>query len=249
MKKALRACAMCFSRFCAIPSPFKVWDEEARPLMTLFLPAVGLLIGLLWTGLAWLLGILEAPALVTGAILCAWPMLASGFMHMDGFLDVTDAIRSWRDVEERRRILKDPHSGSFAVICCVVLVMLQFALLSSLREDADLWALTLIPISTRACAAACVTGLRPMSESQYAGAYLQGVKKSHLVIPIVTWVVTAAAGFVFLGWYGFVTVAAAAGYLLALQKSFRWLDGMSGDVSGHALVIGELCGVAVFALI
>ncbi|MBR4746042.1 MAG: adenosylcobinamide-GDP ribazoletransferase, partial [Desulfovibrio sp.] len=55
------------------------------------------------------------PTLVSGAILCAFPFLITGGIHFDGFLDVTDAVKSWRDLDERRRILKDPNVGSFAV--------------------------------------------------------------------------------------------------------------------------------------
>ena len=36
--------------------------------------------------------------------------------------------------------------------------------------------------------------------------------------------------------------AAAVGYGLAVWYGFRNLDGMSGDISGFALTLGELCG-------
>ena len=36
---------------------------------------------------------------------------------------------------------------------------------------------------------------------------------------------------------------------LALRKAFRSLDGMNGDIAGYALTIGELCAVAVYALL
>ena len=65
MKRYLRAFAMCQSMFCALPCPWQVWDEEARPLMLAFLPLVGLEIGLLWAGLAWLCGALGMPGTVT----------------------------------------------------------------------------------------------------------------------------------------------------------------------------------------
>ncbi len=48
MKKHLHAYAMCQSMFCAIPCPWNIWDEDARGEMLLFLPVVGLVIGLLW---------------------------------------------------------------------------------------------------------------------------------------------------------------------------------------------------------
>ena len=40
----------------------------------------------------------------------------------------------------------------------------------------------------------------------------------------------------------FGPLAAAVGYGLAVWYGFRNLDGMSGDISGFALTIGELCG-------
>lgn len=249
MKKTMHALMMCFSIFCAIPCPWKVWDEDARPLMTLFLPLVGLLIGLLWALAAYASAWLELPALVRGAILCACPFLLTGSMHMDGFLDVTDAVKSWRDPGERRRILKDPNVGSFAVIAGILLVMAQFALFASAKETAPPLALVFIAVVSRTMAGICVTVLRPLSTSEYAGTYQKGIKHAHVVILAAILVCATALGFVLLGLYGFTAPAVMFGYLFYLRRGFRSLDGMSGDISGYALTFGELCGVAVYALL
>ena len=45
-----------------------------------------------------------------------------------------------------------------------------------------------------------------------------------------------------IGGFTFGPLAAAVGYGLAVWYGFRNLDGMSGDISGFALTIGELCG-------
>ena len=94
MKKLFRAFLMCLSMFSVIPIPGSVWDEAARPLMTLFLPVVGLVIGGIWTLLAYLTRLMELPKLVAAAILCAYPFLVTGGIHLDGYLDVTDAVKS-----------------------------------------------------------------------------------------------------------------------------------------------------------
>lgn len=235
--------------FTAIPVPGKVWDEEARPLMTLFLPLVGALVGGLWALLAYLLRFWELPWLVVGAALCAFPFLITGGIHFDGYLDVTDAVKSWRDVEERRRILKDPHVGSFAVLAGVLLIVAQFAFFASAREDAELFALLLIPTVSRTAAGLAVTVLRPMAVSEYAGAYRRGVKKAHAVTLAVLLALELAAGFACLGRSGFAGVAVVLGYGHHVWRAYRALDGFSGDVSGYALTFAEACGVAVFALI
>ena len=54
MKLWLYALGMCQSMFCALPCPWKLWDENARGMMLLFLPLVGLELGFVWAGLAWL---------------------------------------------------------------------------------------------------------------------------------------------------------------------------------------------------
>ena len=119
MKTYLHAFTMCQSMFCSIPAP-QIWDEKAKDKMLLFLPVVGLEIGAIWALLAWACRLLNLPALVTGLILCAYPYIVTGFIHLDGYMDVTDAVKSWRDLERRREILKDSHVGSFAVIGIVL---------------------------------------------------------------------------------------------------------------------------------
>ena len=249
MKRYLHALAMCMSTFCALPSPFRIWDEDARPLMSLFLPLVGLLTGGLWTLTAYLTRPLALPPLVCGAVLCAFPFLITGGIHMDGFMDVVDAVKSRRPLEERRKILKDPHVGSFAVLASILLITVQFALFASAKSGANLFALILIAVASRTVAALCVSLLRPMPTSEYSGAYRRGVNKPQTVVLFAILALCIALGFVFSGKYGFAPLAVTAGYLLSAFFAFRSLGGMSGDVSGYALTVGELCGIAVYALI
>lgn len=250
MKKYVRACLMSFTMFCAIPCPFHNWDEESRPLMTLFLPLVGLWIGLLWCLLAFLGELFDLPKALLAAVLAVFPFLITGFMHLDGFLDVTDAVKSWRDISERRRILKDPLAGSFAVAACGVLCALMLgAFLSMGSSSRGMHALILIPVMSRAASGFFVTLLRPMSTSEYAGTYRQGVKKAHVIWFASIMVLVTVLGFVCLGRYGSAPLAVLAGHGLAVRKAYKSLDGMSGDISGYALTVGELCGVIALAIL
>ena len=245
MKKYLHAFVMCQSMFCAIPAP-QAWDEKAKDKMLIFLPIVGLEIGALWAALAWLCRLLNLPALVAGLVLCAYPFLITGFIHLDGFMDVTDAVKSWRDLERRRAILKDSHVGSFAVIGIALLMLAQFAFFSSAPAEANSLILIFIPAVSRCGSSLAVTGLKPMSTSQYAD---QKKPKSHIVAWSIMLCIFLAAGFLLCGKYGFALVGCLAGYGLALLRAYRSLDGMNGDISGFALTVSELCAVAVYALI
>ena len=244
MKTYLHAFAMCQSMFCSIPTP-QVWDEKAKDKMLLFLPIVGLEIGAIWAALAWLCRFLQLPALVTGLILCAYPYIVTGFIHLDGYMDVTDAVKSWRSLERRREILKDSHVGSFAVIGIVLLLIAQFALFASAPENANYLILIFVPAVSRCCSSLAVTELKPMSTSQYAE---QQKPKSHIAVLLVMLCAFVTAGFLLCGKYGFSLVGCMVGYGLSLRRAYKSLDGMNGDISGYALTIGELCAVAVYAL-
>ena len=245
MKKYLHAFVMCQSMFCAIPAP-QAWDEKAKDKMLLFLPVVGLEIGLIWAAIAWACNRLNLPVMVTALILAAYPYIITGFIHLDGYMDVTDAVKSWRDLERRREILKDSHVGSFAVIGIVLLMLAQFALFASVPAEANFLILIFIPAVSRCCSSLAVTGLKPMSTSQYAD---QKKPKIHIVVLSVMLCIFLAAGFLLCGKYGFALTGCLVGYGLALMRAYRSLDGMNGDISGYALSIGELYAVAVYALV
>ncbi len=246
MKRYLHAYAMCQSMFCAIPCPWKIWDEKAKDLMLLFLPLVGLVIGVLWWAAAWLCRLLGLPPLISGLILSALPYLATGFMHLDGFMDVTDAVKSYRDLPRRREILKDSHVGSFSVIGCILLLLAQFACFASVPEKADIRILLFIPVLSRCCSALAVTALPPMTTSQYAD---RSRSSGRIAVILIMLAAVTAAGFLLTGRYGLCLLGGLAGYGLSLSRAYRSLQGMNGDIAGYALTYGELAAAAVFALL
>ena len=243
MKLWLYAMGMCLSMFCALPFPWHGWEERARDKMLLCLPIVGLEIGLLWFGAGWLCVILGLPDLIRAFVLCALPCFLTGGMHLDGFLDVTDAIRSCRSLERRREILKDSHVGSFAVIGMVLLMLGQFAAAASFRQDMDLRALILIPVVSRCCSVLAILLLPPMTTSQYAG-----MEKKSIVLPVLMLICTLAVG-LFFGWRcALALLGTILGVCIAMGRGYRSLQGMNGDISGYAITLGELTGLMVMAI-
>ena len=239
MGKWLDGFAMAWGMFLAIPCPLRRWNEKAREQMLVCLPLVGLLVGGVWVGVYFL----PLPGALHAALLAAAPWLTTGFLHLDGYMDVCDAVLSRRDLETRRKILKDSHCGAFAVICMVLLALAQWSLF--LSEQSGSWlGLMCIPAACRACAALAVRGLRPMGSSQYAA-----MERPHGAATAALCVLLALAiGVPVLLDGSFAPLGAAAGYWLAVWYGFRQLDGMSGDISGFALTLGELAGVAVWVL-
>jgi len=245
MKRYAKAYAMCRSMFSTLPALWRGWEEDARGSMLLFLPLVGLELGALWALSGWAARQLGLPAAVQALILCLVPFITAGFIHLDGFMDVADALGSWRDPEGRREILKDSHVGSFAVIGVCMVLLSRFALLLA-GSEGNLWLLVLIPAVSRCCSALAVTVLKPMKTSQYAD---HKKKTGHVVWLTALLCVCLGAGFLAFGWQGLVLLACVAGYGLALRRGCKGLAGMNGDISGYALTWGELAALAAWALL
>ena len=178
-------------------------------------------------------------------LLAAAPWLVTGFLHLDGYMDVCDALLSRRDLTTRQKILKDSHCGAFAVICMVLLAAGQCALFAG-APWLRLLPLGAIPVASRACASVAVQRLRPMGTSQYAA--MQRGTGLQLVFPLVCLLAACTVPVVLCGAAGLAPLAAAAGYCLAVWRGFRQLDGMSGDISGFGLTLGELAGLAFLFL-
>lgn len=258
---------MAWGMFCWIPCPYKKWREEDRLAQIGMFPLVGTFIGAIVCLCWWALELAGAGAVLTGAVISGVYFLLTGFIHLDGFMDCSDAIMPRHpDMEQRRRILKDSHSGAFALICLVLMMMIFAGSMVDLAEDFSLKAcvlLVLIFTSSRAMSAITVILERPMSTSQYAGAgagqQSPGTVKNTIPAFIILLIVLAAAELIMSGgspWaliaelYSnivFVVVVAAAG--LTARNDIRKLGGMNGDISGHMITMSEMFGVLALALI
>ena len=245
MKQYFNAFFMCQSMFCAIPCPMKIWDENARDKQLLFLPFIGFETGIIWFAAAKLCLLLNIPVFIAAFVLAVLPFVVSGYIHLDGFMDVTDAVKSYRSLEKRREILKDSRVGAFAVIGCIILFIGQFAVFCSMDINKSA-ALVFVPAVSRMCSAMALNTFKKISESQYFGV---AKNKGQIIFITLLFVVTSIVAYLVCGVYALSVAAVVAGYALALSKAYKSLEGVNGDVAGYALTISEFCGVLVLALI
>ncbi len=168
MEKYITGFFMTWGNFFSIPCPCKRWDSKYTSLMLGFLPLIGLLIGIIWAVLYYALVTLGFPFLVVAFFVTLIPLILCGFMHMDGFMDVSDAIMSRRDLAERQRILKDSNTGAFAVISVIFMILGYFCFLSTaISGGVDFANMVMIVVVSRAVAALHVLICKPMQTSQY----------------------------------------------------------------------------------
>lgn len=245
MKKWFTGLSMCWGMFCAIPNPIRRWDEGCYRQMLLSLPILGGILGTIWAGLGFLLAHIGVPDPIFALCMAAAPWCITGFIHLDGFMDCSDAVLSRRDLARRREILKDSHVGSFAVICLVLLALSAYSVWSCAIPREKLWALPLLCAAVRSVSAGAVLGLAPLESSGYRA---MGQSPAAAVAAVAMGLVCVGMGF-FLPDHAALCPAvgmlAAAVAVLLLRRN---LGGMCGDISGAAITAGELFGCAALLL-
>ena len=96
-------------------------------------PIIGLIEGLVAVSPM----LLDAPTYVRAAIILVLSHLITGFNHLDGFADLSDAIASGRRGEDMLRIMKKPERGAAAIASTTLLIIVSYSSLLELVDE--LW--------------------------------------------------------------------------------------------------------------
>ncbi|MGX8703756.1 MAG: adenosylcobinamide-GDP ribazoletransferase [bacterium] len=132
--KVLKSLATVFAMYSRIPVPRVEWKPENMSLSATFLPLVGAVIAGLEALLFWVCGLLGISPSVCACLAAAIPILVTGGIHLDGFMDTKDALNSYKPKEEKLKILKDSRIGAFAVIRLVLFFLIFIAAAAELAS-------------------------------------------------------------------------------------------------------------------
>jgi len=247
--RVIRSLAIAFSTYSRIPVPQVEWSEENRRFSMCFFPLIGAVIGLLLWGWLWLSDALAIGPMLRGAVGALISVFVTGGIHMDGFMDTSDALASWQPVEKRLEILKDSRAGAFAVLGCTGYVLLHAALLSEAAVASGSM-LACVFVISRALSAWAMASFRSARPQGMLDAFAQAAQKRMLTIGCAVYgalcvMVWIAAG----GWLALACIAAAVLCVWHYRHmAYKHFGGVTGDLAGWFLQITELALTAVIVL-
>ncbi|SHJ12452.1 cobalamin-5'-phosphate synthase [Dethiosulfatibacter aminovorans DSM 17477] len=127
MKQIMRSLSMMIAFFTRIPMKYgHEFDEDDYCIGIMFLPVIGLIIGL---GLFVLKhALFFASPYVGGLVMLIFYIWITGGLHIDGLADTFDGIFSGRDRDRMFEIMKDSRVGSFGAIS-ISLLMISYVIL------------------------------------------------------------------------------------------------------------------------
>ncbi len=207
--------------------------ELARALA--FFPVVGLGLGAALGSVAWLLRGVLTPTLAAVAIVALLATLTGG-LHLDGLADVFDAWGGGRrDRERMLAIMRDSRVGAHGAVAVALVLIAKVAALAEVLAHAGLPAVVVFPAAAR-WAVVPLVACFPYARREGLGiAFRTG--RGAVELAVATAVVGALAF-----WLGAPLPFLAA---LAVALLFAWrvgamLGGLTGDVYGAAIELGEV---------
>jgi adenosylcobinamide-GDP ribazoletransferase len=235
--------ALQFLTVATVKSDLLAGPQDLRRSRAWYAP-VGLILGLVLAGLAWLLGLWLPAGPLAALLVVLWGVLTR-FLHLDGLADTADGLVHLTSRERALEIMKDSRVGTFGLCVVAGALLLKFAALASLSGP-PLWgALILVPGLGRGLAALLAAYVPPASPQGLGAAVAGGSSRLPELAGAGLACVAAgmAAGRAGLG-------AALLTGLWGLWLAWwyrRRLGGVTGDTLGAAIESAEALALTVLA--
>jgi adenosylcobinamide-GDP ribazoletransferase len=236
-----------FSMYSRIPMPQIKWTKDSTKYVMCFFPLVGTVIGLIEYLWFFLYALCRFGTLLYASVAVAIPVLVTGGIHMDGFLDTCDALSSWREKSERLRILKDSHVGAYAVIWTAVYFVLAIGLTSEADQKNILPLCAIFMLSRTFSAISVVSPSFPKvnPDGTLANFSNQAEKKTVRIVCMIYLCLIA----VFLVMTGRITgilifISGVVSFFFYRHISMKFFGGTTGDLAGFFVTFSELLMLA-----
>ncbi|MCR6097412.1 adenosylcobinamide-GDP ribazoletransferase [Salipaludibacillus agaradhaerens] len=242
MKNVLYGFLLAMQFLTRIPVPIECpWTIKTSRWAIRFYPIVGLVMGVVLVVVGSSLSPFLPSGLLALILVSLWVWLTGG-LHLDGVMDVADAVGSNAPLEKKWTIMKDPHVGSFGIITLVFLLGWKTMLIYLLLTQAD-WHVIIPFMLSVASARLSAVGLL---------IFLPAAKKEGLAWhwkKNLNWLDSVWAGmpivlvigfFPHLSWLLILFLLMTGLYGFWLMRTFK---GVNGDLTGAAIEGGELWGL------
>ena len=229
------------SMYSRIPVPRVDWKKENMRYAMCFFPMIGVVIGAVMYLAGWLLDKTSVGGLFRGVVFTLIPIIITGGIHMDGFMDTMDALGSWGDREKKLEILKDSHAGAFAILGMGCYLMWSVAVWSELPAEV-LRVCGVSFVLSRALSGFSVVTFPAARNSGLLKMFQDGAQKK--VVRITMCLYVAAAVIMMAVMNARAMTGAVTGimitFLYYIVVSRKQFGGVTGDLAGFFLETAEL---------
>lgn len=238
----IKSLMIALSTYSIIPMPNFEWNEKNMKYAICFFPCVGVLCGALICAIGHFGVNLKLSNFFVAAVATCIPLLVTGGIHMDGFMDTVDALSSHQPKEKKLEIMSDPHTGAFAVIYCVIYLLLNLAFLYEIYSKGHIVSVCPIYALSRCVSALCAVNLPNAKKTGMLSGYTKNAKRITVNIVVSVMAAISLAVMFYISFasgiaVAFVGILWTALYYRIVKKNF---GGVTGDTAGYFLQMFEL---------
>lgn len=227
-------------------APARVIDEKGMNQCMQYMPAVGLVLGLVIV-LPFALGLFSASAWVQAWFMVGLNVYLTRGLHFDGLGDVCDAVTTHGDPERFWIVVKDSRAGAFGVIGLIMAIGGEVILFREMIAAGGFSAVVWVFLFGRGACVGFAYRVKHLARPGLGKLYMDGAT---LPVSVVWGVLVFLSGVFMAGAAG--TVAAfgiAVIGLFFLNRLAERVGGANGDFLGCSVLIGELAAALGFVLV
>jgi adenosylcobinamide-GDP ribazoletransferase len=227
-----------------VPIPGRAPAHERPGMGAAWFPVVGVFIGALLLLTDRVVTALFAPLLAALLTVTVWKVVTGG-LHLDGLADCLDGLAG-SDATRRLAIMHDSRIGTFGALGLILFLMLELATVIGIETGMRWKALLVAPVIGRAMPPLLARLFRPLASGHGARFHADLGPAA----PAATIALAAVTAVAFLAAWGLLALAVSIALTIAIGAFMsRRLGGVSGDVHGAVVELGELAVLLTVAAV
>ncbi|RSL34646.1 adenosylcobinamide-GDP ribazoletransferase [Salibacterium salarium] len=230
---------MAFAFLTTLPCGSVSWNQKTARHAIFFFSVCGVVIGLITAITISVLMMSSLPVYIIAFFAIIIMIGLNGGLHLDGWMDVTDAAGSWQDKEKKIKIMKDSYTGAVAVWSTMLLLGGRFLFILYVIDIqyVSLWFLfVIIPVFSRTAMAHLLITAPLLKQEGLAVWFREKTK------PMDKWMIlTVSVMITGMMMYSTMTPLFFVVYILVAAILFYWIGrlffytmfgGVNGDTAG-----------------
>lgn len=225
-----------------LPIPISIdVDKKTIARGTYFYPFIGAIIGI-FAYVPYIL-FLKLDKDIASMVAVLAIVLVTGGFHLDGLADTCDGFFSSRKKEKILEIMKDSRVGTFGAVAIFFDLLIRYVVLSKIPPQKMIFAMVFSIAFARLSAAFMFSFGKSARKDGLGAMVTQNNSKGYYFASVATFLPIA---FYFLGKYSIlIFVLDLLFAVLLMIKSYKTIDGLTGDVYGTCSEVCEIIGFLI----
>jgi adenosylcobinamide-GDP ribazoletransferase len=216
-------------------------EEMAK--VTWLWPLLGGIIGVFIGAVGFVfVNLLPIDQLITAAIVYSFAISFTGFHHLDGLIDMGDALMAHGDYKKKIGIMRDSRIGTGGIASFFIIALITVASINAISPSSIFLVLLISEIGAKMGLITCCALSRPFPDG--TGKFF--IESMNMKLLLLSLILCFIVGFILFNVIGVLGIigGAIAGVILALvsRKSFYWT---TGDILGASNEVGRMLSLLI----